>query len=633
MIELRTLGAVDVTEPSDDADPAAVRSRPKALALLVYLALASRDGPVRRDVLLGLLWPELSQERARRALSQTLYTLRSALGADLFDGSGHEDLRVRPEALDCDACAFLDALDDDRGGDALALYAGDFLKGFHPAGCPEFDRWADERRSEFRRSAVRTALGLAREAAKAGEAMEVARSVRWALSHAPHDEGVLREGLGLLDRVGNPAAALDAYEAFAGRLREELELEPSAETERLVAEIRGQAKGGAPIPSLGEDSLPIPTAAPSDAVTPTPAASPAEPGTAPAGAGRGSGPFRWMVAAAVVPVVAALALWQPWAAGKAPADPISEKAPLAEIDESRPRIAVLPLESLSASEEDAYLAAGLHEELLRRLSLVRSLSVISRTSVLRYADTDMGAREIAADLGVRYVMEGTVQRDGERVRVHVQLIDAPADRHVWAERFDRTLDDLFALQSEIAESTARELEAVITPEERTRIEARPTEDPIAYDLYLRAAGLGVSVKEEYDAGIALLRRATRRDPGFALAHASLAWRYWAGAIEHRYPPLDSSLTRSELALRLDPALPLGHAVRGWLLGTQNRYGEARVSLQRAVALNPSEGLAWAGMAAIEWWSGNPVEGAIAGRRGVQVDPLSPQASNHMAISL
>jgi DNA-binding SARP family transcriptional activator len=244
LIELHTLGTVDLVFPSDDPHAAAVRSRPKALGLLVYLALESRIGPVRRDRILPLLWPELSEARARRALSQTLYTLRRALESDAILGSGQEDLRVDAARLRCDACDFLAALEGRRPEEALGLYRGDFMTAFHVPGCLDFDLWRSRLRNELRRAAVNAALALADSAESPGDSLKVAGRVRWALSRAPNDEGVLQEALAILDRSGNRAAALEAYEAFAQRLRAELELEPSPETEELVSEIRGRTRGG-----------------------------------------------------------------------------------------------------------------------------------------------------------------------------------------------------------------------------------------------------------------------------------------------------------------------------------------------------------------------------------------------------
>lgn len=295
-------------------------------------------------------------------------------------------------------------------------------------------------------------------------------------------------------------------------------------------------------------------------------------------------------------------------------------ARFAALNDDRPVIAVLPLANLSADEGNSYLAAGIHEELLRLLSLVRELGVISRTSVLRYAGTDQGIPEIAAELGARYIVEGSVQEYQGQVRIQVQLIDATTDQHLWADRYDRTLTNIFELQSEVAQAIAGALESVVTPEEQERIEARPTQDPLAYDLYLKASELSYFVKEEYDTGIELLRRATLLDPEFALAHTRLSSFFWNGAINHGYPPFDSAVARVDVALEVDPSLPSALAWKAHLLASAGQYEASRAQAQQALALDPSNIGAWTALAASGWWSGERVGGALAGRRGARLDP-------------
>ncbi len=303
------------------------------------------------------------------------------------------------------------------------------------------------------------------------------------------------------------------------------------------------------------------------------------------------------------------------------------------LDEDRPTIAVLPLANLSTNEANSYFAAGIHEELLRRLSLVRALAVISRTSVLKYAEGTMGIGEIAAELGARYIVEGSVQENDGRMRIQVQLIDASADRHIWAERYDRPREDIFELQSEVAQAIAGQLEAVVSPEEQERIETRPTQDPIAYDLFLRSRALGTSIRAESDTGVALLRRATRIDPEFALAHAQLAMRFFDGSSQHRYPPFDSAIARADLAVSLDPGLPEAQATKGWLLAQVQQFEAGRGSLQRALTLNPSSELAWSGLAAAGFWSGDHVGGALAGRQGARINPNGVSSRLYLGYSL
>jgi TolB-like protein/Flp pilus assembly protein TadD len=304
---------------------------------------------------------------------------------------------------------------------------------------------------------------------------------------------------------------------------------------------------------------------------------------------------------------------------------LSGFARLATLNMDRPAIAVLPLANLSADEENAYFAAGIHEELLRLLSLVRELAVISRTSVLQHDGAEKGIPEIAAELGVRYVLEGSVQVHAGRVRVQAQLIDAATDEHLWADRYDRDLGDIFALQSEVARTIAGSLEAVLAPEEEERIEVLPTSDSIAYDLYLRALSFTPSVTEEYQARVSLLQRATSRDTTFALAHSALAATFGLG-FTHQVPSaFDSALARADMALRLDPNLPEAHTTRGWVLANTGHDLEGKAALQRALSISPSHARAWGHLAAMGWYSEDFVQGALAGRQGARLEPGSTSA--------
>jgi len=191
-------------------------------------------------------------------------------------------------------------------------------------------------------------------------------------------------------------------------------------------------------------------------------------------------------------------------------------------------IAVLPFQNLSKDEANAFFADGVQDEILTDLAKIADLKVISRTSVMRYrSSSDRDLRQIAQQLGVAHVLEGSVQRSANRVRVSAQLIDARNDTHVWAERYDRDLADVFTIQSEIAEKIADQLQAKLSPKERSAINERPTSDLAAYDLYLQAKELiyGVNPLPEREMlfkMVQLLDQALARDPAFLLAHCLLA---------------------------------------------------------------------------------------------------------------
>ena len=199
--------------------------------------------------------------------------------------------------------------------------------------------------------------------------------------------------------------------------------------------------------------------------------------------------------------------------------------PAAEAAHPRTAIAVLPPQNLSAAGPNAYFAGGLHDELLTQLSKVASLKVIRRTSVMGYQATTKPLRQIADELGVGSIVEGSVQVVNGRLRVNVQLIDAATDQHLWAERYDRTLDDAFAIQSEVAQKIVAAVGAALSGDEQGRITTAPTANAEAYRLYLQGRGLqrlpGMLAPNLKAAQLAY-ERALTLDPAFALAHAALS---------------------------------------------------------------------------------------------------------------
>ncbi len=239
--------------------------------------------------------------------------------------------------------------------------------------------------------------------------------------------------------------------------------------------------------------------------------------------------------------------------------PPSSLAPLAA-DKS---IAVLPFENMSPDKDNAFFADGVHEDVITNLAKIRDLKVISRTSVLAYRDpASRNLKKIAAELGVATVLEGSVRRVGTKVRMTAQLIDARTDEHLWAETYDRDLTDIFTIQSALAQEITAALKASLTPDERTLIATRLTQNPAAYDLYLRARTAFASTspdRENMTTAIALYEQAVAADPAFAAAYAQLAYlngrMYWYGAMD----PTPARRARAQAALeaarRLAPDKP------------------------------------------------------------------------------
>ena len=295
-------------------------------------------------------------------------------------------------------------------------------------------------------------------------------------------------------------------------------------------------------------------------------------------------------------------------------------------------LAALPFTNLSADADDLYFTDGIHDELLSQLARIGALRVISRTSVMGYRGSDKSLPEIAGELGVRYVLEGSVRRFSDRVKITVQLIDAQTDAHLWAENYERPREDLFAIQSDVARQIAAALEAELSPREEASLAQAPTDDPEAYDLYLR--GLDYYRRGEqtpsstrewvWSIAIQMLERAVERDPEFALAysrlvelHVNMRWfdlddsperlekarsaldaaktlapddpRTWVGQAWYYYlghRDYEQALAAAERAAEALPSDVELIAAIGFILRRQGRFAESTGYLERSVALDP-----------------------------------------------
>jgi serine/threonine-protein kinase len=297
-------------------------------------------------------------------------------------------------------------------------------------------------------------------------------------------------------------------------------------------------------------------------------------------------------------------------------------------------IAVLPFENLSDDRENAFFAEGVHDDILSSLSRIADLKVISRTSVQQYRAGARNLREIGEALGVAHILEGTVRRAGNRVRVNAQLINAQTDAHIWAETFDRELTDLFAIQSELAERIVRALRANLSPEEKAGLEGRPTRSLEAYDLYLQArelfrwSGIG-DPQENGEQALPLLDRALALDPEFAQAHYLVsrihAELYWFG-----YDKSPARIARAkasaETALRLRPEQGEGHLALAFYHYYSRRDYEAAIrELTLAQRTLPNESDVASALGVIERRRGRWEESILHLERARLLDPRSGSA--------
>jgi TolB-like protein/Flp pilus assembly protein TadD len=312
------------------------------------------------------------------------------------------------------------------------------------------------------------------------------------------------------------------------------------------------------------------------------------------------------------------------------------RASARKIDKS---IAVLPFQNLSDEKENAYFADGIQDDILTNLSKIGDLKVISRMSVMSYRGEGMrNAREIGKALGVAALLEGSVRRVGNRVRVNVQLIDANNDEHIWAEDYDRDLTDVFAIQTDLAQKIASALQAKLSPNEKARLDHRPTQNPDAYLLFVQAHGYASQRDMFRDTSLKaepLFEQAIKLDPNFALAFASLSmvesWVY------HSFDPTpgrrEKARRNADEALRLQPDLPEGHLALGFSYYYGDRdYERALAEFDVARRALPNESEAYFAIGAIQRRQGKWAESTANLEKAAALDPKNTSVLTNLIFS-
>ena len=315
----------------------------------------------------------------------------------------------------------------------------------------------------------------------------------------------------------------------------------------------------------------------------------------------------------VILVAIALAWWQPW-----------EKAPTRA--DAQPSIAVLPFQTLSDDPTQEYFSDGVTNDIITDLSKFSNLLVIASTSVFVYKEKPINIKEIGQELGVRYVLEGSIQKAGDRVRINAQLIDATTDHHIWAERYDFPLDDVFKVQDEITSTVISSLQVILTEEEQSLSAIRHTDVIEAYDLYLRGRTYLRGTKQSHLKARQLFDKAIKLDPNFAAAYAEKSFTYFSSFIMpmSRDPKVvKGALKAAERAVELDDTLPLAYARLSWAYFATRQHARAVTAARRAVALGPNDAEANVQLGNILNWSGKPAEGKQYIERAIRLNPLHP----------
>lgn len=636
MLKLQVLGSLELVR-DDGVQVRSVLAQPKRTALLVYLAV-DRPGEFRhRDPLLATFWPERDRDRARNALNQSLHFLRRSLGPGVIETRGREEVGLAEDALRCDAVAFREAIEDGHRERALELYRGDLLDGFHVSGVPAFERWRDRERARLREAARYAAVELAEEAATAEDGR---RWLQQALEIVPTDEPALRRLMALLDGAGDRAGALRAYEALVTRLEHTLGTDPSPETQGLAREIRERSRRKGASRASGEPAE-VRTRRRDRSPKEVAASGETNATTAPESASAGR---RWPAYVAGLLTVSAATLVV--AVSDAGFDAVipnldgPSASPAAttggESSLARRTVAVLPFEDLSPGGDDDHFSDGLAEEILHRLARSSGLRVIARSSSFRFGGGGLDVRSLGDSLGAGAVLEGSVRRSADQVRITTQLIDAEDGHHLWSGSYDVRLrpEDLFDVQERIAGAIADTLRVRLDSDFAPRRAELPTSDLEAYSLYLRGRrAWNERTPGSFREAVKLYEAALARDSTFARAWAGLAELY---AIVPTFPGVSRLIpeyvtreqarrrarTAADRALALDPELASAHAALGQLLRQTEGDRPAEEAFRRAIELNPSYSTARQWLAFLLATRGRIDEALEQMRTAHLLDPLS-----------
>jgi DNA-binding SARP family transcriptional activator/TolB-like protein len=605
------------------------------LALLGLLA-TSWPRALPRDRLIACLWPERDAEHARNLLNQAVHALRKALGADAILFAGDE-LRFEPGELQVDVIAFEAALSSGRAERAVELYAGPFLDGFFLPDAPEFESWVDGERDRLRRAYCGALEELAERAMTGQDPIRAVERWHRLAAEEPYNARVTLRLMEALDASGDRAAALQQGSLHALLLEQEFGAEPDPQVTALAEQLRSVAALPPPLPEETRELAESPLEAASPAASQL--AESAEP-AAPASAPRASG------AAWTPPQIRRLGNRNPGrrcghrsgrcgVGGLAVAGSERGLGGGAGVRQRQHKsIAVLPFENLSQRQEDGVFSEGIHSDLITALSGIAALTVISRASVLPYRDQARPLPEIGAELGVDVLVEGAVQRLGERMRVNVQLSDAQSGRLLWARTYDHevSVGNLFALPSAIVEGIVASLETSLTPAERARLAATATENLTAYLYYHRAGEMADNTRAGNEESERLLRLALEADPRFAAAWAGLA-----GSCGWRPPYLgfptsvwDSALVYAQRALELDPNHADAYTALAQIHGHQGHLRRQEQMAREALRRNPSAGLAMRRLAESYRERGVFVEALRYHRESVRLSPNSPSFRSWVA---
>jgi len=632
MFSLRLLGGATI-EGREGAVGGRVLPR-RRMALLCALALM-RGRTVSRDKLLALFWPESDTDRARHSLAESLYQIRRELSDSAIIAQGDE-LRLNSEVVGSDVGEFEEALERGDPKSAVDAYAGPLLDGFHLNDAPDFEHWIDAERDRLARGYRHALEQLAETAAAHGD---FRNAVAWWRRLAAADPSNARITVLLMEalaRIGDRAGALQQARIHAALLEQEFDAQPDPDVAALAERLRSaptgtQTRTHDPEDPDGQVSVParLPVREQESAA--------ALDSSYPAGAARTRTRFTLPRIAAffgVLLLAFATIRFAGWLAqtGARPASARDDDSA------STKSIAVLPCANLSRDPGEEYFSDGLTEELIGVLSQVSALRVAARTSAFAFKGENKDIREIARALGVGTLLECSVRRVDDRVRVSAQLIDAVDGFHLWSETYEREGTDIFAIQSDLALRIAGALEAELTPSERARLARRPTTNAEAYVLYLKGRHFwNQRTRDAYVRAIEYYERAIEIDTEYAAAYAGLARTYALQGLSGNLTPQEAGErmgTAARRAVQLDDGLAEGHAELAAYLNLFAWDSEASErEYLRAIELDPSYPTTRHLYGNLLRALGRMDESLTQKRKALALDPLDPPMNEGLGYTL
>ncbi len=531
----------------------------KPRALLAYLA-CNAGIPQSRDRLIGLLWGERFEEQARQSLRHALSALRGVLGAKVVDTD--RDLVQLERTFPSDVVQF-EALilttGPDRLREAVGLYQDDLLAGFSLREKPFMD-WLAAERARLRD----LALGALEQLIEAADGTLIPAQrlqlAQRALSLDPYREQAHRQLIRALALLGRRNDAVMHYRQLERTLQSELAVQPEAATRELFEAVRTGV--------IGSDSM-------SSAI----------------------------------------------AVSDRKESPAGDRAHRAAL--AKPSIAVLPFANLSDDPKQQYFSDGITEDIITELSRFRQLSVLSRGAALQYRDRGIDAKRVGRELGVQYVVEGSVRRLGARMRISAQLVDTASGNHLWAEHFDRDQREIFAVQDQVIGTIAGTLAGRLEAAGAERTRPRPTASLEAYECMLRAKALPLGDPRAEAEARLLYERAIALDPSYARAYAALAYGaflVWFRDMTGSDAALDHAFNLARKAVALDDNEPLCQSALGWIYLFRKSFDLAEQYYQRAFQLNPNNAELVAHMSFVSAYAGRPDEALDALAQARVIDP-------------